>query len=108
MQQQYPFQPRGASGATPNAQKNIAVTAAIQQVTLPPIPAEGATMRVVVDGSQNIAWCFGQSAGLTLGNGVHMLAQTVESFTIPGGVTQLSVIAGAAGSTMRIIIGDGQ
>lgn len=107
MQQNYAFQPRGASGTTPNAQTNIAVTASVQQLTLPPIPQEGGSMRIVVDGTSNIAWSFGVSSGLTIGNGVHMLANTVEAYSIPGGVTQLSVIGASTGSTMRVIIGDG-
>lgn len=108
MQQQYSFQPRGASGTTPAAQTNIAVTAAVQQLTLPPVPAEGGSMRIVVDGTSNIAWSFGVSGSLALGNGVHMLANTIEMFSIPGGITQLSVIGAATGSTLRVMIGDGQ
>lgn len=108
MQQQFPFQPRGASGTTPTAQTNIAVTAAVQQLTLPAIPAEGCSMRVVVDGTANIAWSYGVSSGLTLDNGVHMLAQTVEVYSVPAGTTQLSVIGAATGSTLRVIVGDGQ
>lgn len=108
MQQGYPFQPRGASGTTPTANASLAVTASVQQITLPAVPAEGGTMRIVVSGTQEIAWSYGVSSGLLLTNGVTMVANTVESFTIPGGVTQLSVIAAATGSTIRVHIGDGQ
>lgn len=108
MQQQYPFQPRGAVGTTPNTQVNIAVTSAVQQVNLPVLPSEGVSMRVVVDGTQGIAWSYGSSSGLTVGNGVYMLPNTVEVFNLPPSVTQLSVIAAASGSTLRVILGDGQ
>jgi hypothetical protein len=108
MQQQYPFQPRGASGNPPAAQASIAVTTAVQQLTLPQLPSEGGTMRVVVDGTSNIAWTFGVAAGLTMNNGVPMLGNTVESFSIPASVTQLSVIGAATGSTLRVVVGDGQ
>lgn len=108
MQQQYPFQPRGASGNPPAAQASIAVTTAVQQLTLPQIPSEGGSMRIVVDGTANVAWSFGVVAGLTMNNGLPMLANTVESFSIPAGVTQLSVVGSATGSTIRVVVGDGQ
>lgn len=95
------FQPIGV-------QASIAVTAVVQQLDLPAIPAGGGAMRVVVDGTANVAWTYGAVAGLTLNTGVHMLANTVEVFSIPGNVTQLSVIGAAAGSTLRVIVGDGQ
>lgn len=108
MQQDFPFQPRGATGTTPAANVSLAVTAAVQQITIPPVPAEGGTMRIVVSGTQEIAWSYGVSSGLSLSNGVAMLANTIESFSIPGGVTQLSVVAAATGSTIRVHVGDGQ
>jgi len=107
-QQSFSFQARGATGTTPAAQTALAVTAAVQQITLPSAPSEGGTIRVVVDGTQNIAWSYGVSASLNLSNGVHMLANTVETFSVPGGITQLSVIAAATGSTVRVMVGDGQ
>ena|ERR1700676_1104600 len=107
MQQDYPFQPRGASGTTPAAQTNIAITAAVQQLTLPPIPAEGCTALITVDGAANVAWSFGASSGLTLGNGVFLLANTRSAFGIPGGTTQMSVIGASAAGTFRVVIGDG-
>ncbi|CAB3782101.1 hypothetical protein [Paraburkholderia fynbosensis] len=102
------FQPRGAQGATPAAQAQIAVTTSVQQINLPAVPVQGGTMRMVVDGSANIAWSYGVSASLSMTNGVPMLANTIETFTVPDGVTQLSVIGAAAGSTLRIVVGDGQ
>ena len=107
MQQNYPFQPRGAVGTTPAGQTSIAVTAAVQQLTLPPVPAEGGSMRLVNAGTQTIYWSYGVSASLSTSNGVPMLPNTVETFSVPGGTTQLSVIAGATGSTLIATVGDG-
>ena len=107
MQQNYPFQPRGASGTTPTAQTALAITAAVQQITLPLIPAEGCSMLIAVDGASNVAWSFGISSGLTISNGVFMLANSKETFGVPGGITQLSVIGASAVGTFRVIIGDG-
>ena len=108
MQQNYPFQPRGASGATPTAQTSIAISAAVQQLTLPPLPVEGGSMLVAVDGASNIAWCYGVSAGLTIGNGVFMFANTKQVFSIPPGITQLSVIGATAAGVFRVVVGDGR
>ena len=107
MQQNYPFQPRGASGTTPTAQTALAITAAVQQITLPPIPAEGCSMLIAVDGASNVSWSYGVSSGLTISNGVFMLANAKETFSIPGGITQLSVIGASAVGTFRVIVGDG-
>lgn len=106
MQQNYPFQPRGAAAlsATQNT-ANIAVTAAAQQIPLPLVPAEGGTMRLVNSGNQVIFWLYGNLA-VTTANGVPMLPNTVETFSTPPG-TQLSVIAAATGSTLYVTIGDG-
>lgn len=108
MQQNYPFQPRGASGTTPTAQAALSITASVQQLTLPSIPAEGCSARIIVDGTANVAWSYGTSSSLSISNGVFMLANTSEVFSIPGGVTQLSVIGASAAGTFRVVIGDGQ
>lgn len=106
MQAQFPFQPRGNAQNPPVAQINIAVTAAQQNLAIPtPNPAD-TSARFIVDGAQNIAWAYGNASGLTLGNGCFMLGNTAEVFTIPGGTASISVI-GAAGSTLRIVFGDG-
>ncbi|MGG2046765.1 hypothetical protein [Burkholderia gladioli] len=102
------FQPRGAAGATPNSTTNLAVTTAVQQLTLPAVPAEGATLRLVCSGTQTVFWSYGVSSGLTVSNGVPLLANTVEPFFVPGGATQISLIAAATGSTVYATIGDGQ
>ena len=107
MQQNFPFQPRGASGATPTAQTSQAITAAVQQLTLPLIPNEGCSILIAVDGGSNIAWSFGVSAGLTIGNGVFMFANSKETFGCPPYTTVISYIGASAVGNIRVIIGDG-
>ncbi|WP_257834541.1 hypothetical protein [Burkholderia glumae] len=102
------FQPRGAQGTTPAATTNIAVTASVQQLALPSTTAESTTMRLTNSGTQTVFWSYGAASGLTVSNGVPVLANTVEEFTVPGGVSQISVIASATGSTLYATLGDGQ
>lgn len=106
MQTQFPFLPRAANQGTPATQVTGAVTASVTNVAVPQVETE-CTIRVVNDGPQAFAWCFGAGAGLTLANGVYMLPTTVETFTLPAGVTQIAVIAAATGSNIRIHFGDG-
>ena len=88
MQTQFAFLPRAANQATPATQVSGAVTAVVTNVTIPsPVETE-CTIRIVNDGTQAFAWCFGAGAGLTLNNGVYMLPSTVETFTLPAGVTE--------------------
>ena len=102
------FTPRGANPNPPVAQVNVGVTAAVQQINLQNAPYANETVaRFVVNGTVAIAWCYGAQAGLTTSNGVLMLGNTVEVFSIPKDVTQISCIAGGVGSTLSIIVGDG-
>jgi len=104
------FTPLGAliaGGTAPTAQTNGAVTAAVTQITLPAVPADGANARFVAQGTQDIAWCWGSNANLTLQNGVYMSANATETFAVPAQQTQVSVIAGATGTTLRIGLGRG-
>lgn len=104
----FPFQPKGANQNPPVAQANIVTTTAVQQVVLPVgLTNAECTMRVVNDGNDKIAWAYGVTPGLTINNGEFMLPNTVESFMLPPGVTQLSVIGNAGGSTFRVHPGDG-
>lgn len=101
------FTPRGANQTTPAAQVSIAVTAAIQQITLPTLSNGENVARFIVDGTAPLAWCYGTNANLTVSNGVPMLANSVEVFGIPANILTISVIAGTTGSTLRINLGDG-
>lgn len=109
MQIPFPFQPRASNQTPPAGTTNGAVTAGVTQIALPaPAPYETETTgRFVNSGSQVIYWAYGTQAGLTAANGVPMLPNTVETFTIPAGVSQISVIAAATGSTLYITAGDG-
>jgi len=107
MQQNQPFQPAGANSATPTAQVSVALTTAVQQVTLPTLAFDNNTMRIVVDGATNVAWSYGAAANLTLSNGCFMLGNTSETFDLPASVTQLSVIGSAAAGTFRVVVGTG-
>ena len=104
MQQNYPFQPIGAGATTTLSQ---AVTNANATFTIPPVPTEGATVRLVNDGTSVIFWNFGATAAVAA-TSTPMLPNTVETFGVPGGTTQISVISTAvSGSTLRVTIGIG-
>lgn len=108
MQQTFPFTPRAANTTTPASQVALAVTASVQQMTLPGAPyASETSARFVVDGTSTIAWCWGSNANLTVNNGCYMLANSIEIFTIPSGITQVSVVSSGTASTLRIVVGDG-
>lgn len=103
-----PFFPQGANGATPGASAFVAATTSVQQIMLPFVSPVAVSIRIVVKGTSAIAWSEGIATGLTMGNGVVMLANTVEVFTIPPGVDRISVIADAAGSNVYLNVGDGE
>lgn len=106
MQSQFAFLPRAANQNPPVTQVTLAVTTAVQQLAVPQVETE-CTIRIVNDGAAAIAWCFGAQSGLTLSNGVYMIPTSVETFTLPAGITQLSVIGSATGSNIRVHFGDG-
>ena len=102
MQQNYPFQfPPGASTTT-----NVAVTATSQTLTLPNVPMEGASLRLVVVGTQNVFVAYG-SVTSSASTSMIILANSSEMFSIPGGVSQISVIAANTGSTIYATVGYG-
>lgn len=102
MQQQYPFQPVAGAATT----LSIAVTASNQTFTIPVAPTNGGTMRLINTGSQTIFWAYGTVTS-AVATSTPMLPDTVETFSLPGGVTTLSVIAAATGSTLYCTIGEG-
>lgn len=104
-----PFRPRGLEEATPAGQVPLTVSAAVQQVSLPPsVQYCGGAIRIVNQGGTGVAWCYGNNGNLTLSNGEFMLPDTVETFQIPRGYTQLSVIGASAAGTFRVHAGEGQ
>lgn len=97
--------------SAPNAAVSGAVGTSQSAITLPNAPYPSETVaRFIVAGSNTgnvISWCYGNNANLTGTNGCIQLCNTVEIFGIPQGVTQISCVAGATGSTLFIVIGDG-
>jgi len=102
MQQQYPFQPSATAATT----LNIAVTAANQTFTIPAPASNGGTIRLANVGSQVVFWAYGTVTS-AVATSTPLLPNTAEVFTLPGGVTRLSVIAAATGSTLYATIGEG-
>lgn len=103
-----PFAPKGLAkqDAAPTAQGALGLTAAVQQLTIP-LMTEGGVLRLVTDGGTGAAWCLGVNAALTIANGEFMLPNTSETFEIPVGFTQISVIGASAAGTMRGHFGEG-
>lgn len=85
------------------------VTASVTQITLPAAAdaASGSTMRLSNVGTQAVSWCYGVAAGLTATNGVVIPPNQSEKFMVPAGVTQISVIAAATGSSLNVTLGSG-
>jgi hypothetical protein len=99
----FPFQPvPGASNTT-----NLAVTASSQQLTLPTPMANGPqTIMLTVIGIQDVFFAMG-SVTASLTTSMPLLAGTTRAFTLPDGVTQISVIAANTGSTIYATLGTG-
>lgn len=108
MQQQYPFQANGMATTTPTAQTTAAITNAVTQLTLPTVPSDGGSLRLVVNSTSNVAWCYGTNANLTIDNGCFMLTNSDFVFTIPGGVSVISLIGSASNGNLRAMVGQGQ
>lgn len=102
MQQQHPFQPRGGGYTT-----NAAVTGVSGTLNLPiTMPQEGATLRLTNIGTQTVFVTFDGSPA-TAANGMPLLANTTEAFTIGPGAS-INAIASGAGSTLYATMGDGK
>lgn len=104
-----PFMPVTSAATTLNA----AVTASSAQITLPtPIATSPAgtgnpwQLRLLNAGNQTIFWAWG-SVTAAVATSTPMLANTAEVFTCPEGVSQISVIAAATGSTLYCTAGFG-
>lgn len=96
------FQP--LSGNAPSVTAAVGNTSAT--LNIPTLPSVNPTMRVTIDGNQTVAWAYGNVTA-TMNGSVQMLANTVELFAAPTGLTQISHIAGAVGSNIRVTIGAG-
>lgn len=102
MQQNYPFQPAGGVSST----TNIAVTASSQQLTLPSIGADGGSLVLTNIGTQTVFIAYG-SVTASVSTSMPLLPNSSQVISIPGGVSQLSVIAAATGSTLYATAGQG-
>jgi hypothetical protein len=102
MQQQYPFQPDGGANSTTNG----AVTASSTQITLPAMGFDGGQLLITNIGTQTVFMAYGNvTASLT--TSMPILPNTAQTISAPGGVTQISVIAAATGSTLYTTVGRG-
>lgn len=98
-----PFQPAPTAAST----TALAVTAANQTMTL--LPNGGnrdASLRLANIGSQVVFVALG-TVTASVSTSMPILPNTVEVFTLPGGISTLSVIAAATGSTLYATIGQG-
>lgn len=103
MQQNYPFQPAATAAST----TALAVTGSNQALTMSPATgSDGGTMRIANIGTQTVFIALGTVTS-SVTTSMPMLANTVETFSLPGAVTTLSVIAAATGSTLYVTVGQG-
>lgn len=91
----------------PTVTQNLAVTAGAASITINNgnSKATARTVRAVNSGSNAIFIMFDTTATTT--QGMMMLPNTVESFTLPSGCTTISAIATSTGNTIYITTGDG-
>ena len=98
-----PFQPAPTAAST----TALAVTAEDQTMTLSPNGGtQTRSLRLANIGTQTVFVALGTVTS-SVTTSMPVLANSVEVFTLPGGITTLSVIAEATGSTLYATIGDG-
>lgn len=95
-----PFQPQGAS-----VNITVGVASAGAQVTS---TVSAVQYRFVNSGANGIYWLAAQGAlpTVTAANGIMMLPNTVEVFTLPPNAF-IATIAGATGNTLQVTPGEG-
>lgn len=84
---------------------NLAVTGSAQSLTVGAVPAGRTAVRVACIGTETVFARWGGAA--TTGASMPILANTVEVFDLPEGVTTLSFIAADTGSTVYVTPGNG-
>ena len=98
-----PFQPVGGVANT----STIAVTASNQPLTLSPaVGSDGGSIRIANVGTQTVFLAFGTGTA-SVTTSMPIPAGGVEVFSCPGGLSTLSVIAAATGSTLYATPGTG-
>lgn len=97
------FQPAPTAAST----TALAVTGSNQTLTLSPNGgAMTRSLRLANVGNQTVFVALGTVTS-SVTTSMPVLANSVEVFTLPAGVTTLSVIAASTGSTLYATIGDG-
>lgn len=96
MQQAFPFQPTSAT-------VSVAVGATTTALTLPTIPQEGCSARIVTVGTQMIQVSL---SGAATTSSTPFLANSSEVISIPPGST-FQAIAASTGSTVYVTFGIG-
>ena len=91
----------------PTVTQNLAVTAGAASITINNLnrQASARTIRAVNSGGSAIFVAFDTTATTT--QGMMMLPNTVESFTLPSGSTTISALSTTTGNTLYITVGDG-
>lgn len=98
-----PFQPVPTAAST----TALAVTASNQTLTLSPNGGSMTrSMRIAVIGTQTVFIALGTVTS-SVTTSMPILANSVEVFTLPAGLTTLSVIAADTGSTIYVTVGEG-
>ena len=98
-----PFQPVPTAAST----TALAVTASNQTLTMSPNGGSMTrSMRIAVIGTQTVFVALGTVTS-SVTTSMPILANSVEVFTLPAGLTTLSVIAASTGSTIYVTIGEG-
>ena len=98
-----PFQPVPTAAST----TALAVTASNQTLTMSPNGGSMTrSMRIAVIGTQTVFVALGTVTS-SVTTSMPILANSVEVFTLPAGLTTLSVIAAGTGSTIYVTIGEG-
>ena len=98
-----PFQPVPTAAST----TALAVTESNQTLTLSPNGGSMTrSMRIAVIGNQTVFVALGTVTS-SVTTSMPILANSVEVFTLPAGLTTLSVIATATGSTIYVTVGEG-
>lgn len=85
---------------------SVAVTASSQQLTLPSVSSDGNSAVLTTIGTQTVFIAYG-SVTASVTTSMPLLAGTQQTIAIPGGVSQISVIAASTGSTLYVTIGEG-
>lgn len=97
-----PFQPRGGLNST----TALAVTGSNQTFSLPAVGPDGASLLISNSGTQVVFIAYG-SVTSSITTSMPVINNSAILIQLPPGVTQISCIAAAVGSTIYATVGDG-